>query len=245
MLEIYDHVLSQSEIAQLLDWFNQRDNSGGNDLFVGKQIDWQQETLQKNLIKKVLDTVLDKEYEVDSATFLASRDSFRLHADSGENDGRVPYKTVLIPLYFEGNASTVMFDNYWHGKHAVFRQQTLLSFSQTDAYQPHDSENLEHKEITDYKDIMDYQPDDSENLEYDEITDYKDIINYQPDAKFDPVIHSQYLNHNPIENLHGLSLDTVIPWVLGQAFTWDRSQLHCAGSGHSYKVGITVFTYLK
>jgi hypothetical protein len=223
MLEIYDHVLSQSEIAQLLDWFNQRDNSGGNDLFVGKQIDWQQETLQKNLIKKVLDTVLDKEYEVDSATFLASRDSFRLHADSGENDGRVPYKTVLIPLYFEGNASTVMFDNYWHGKHAVFRQQTLLSFSQTDAYQPHDSENLEHKETTDYKDIMDYQP----------------------DAKFDPVIHSQYLNHNPIENLHGLSLDTVIPWVLGQAFTWDRSQLHCAGSGHSYKVGITVFTYLK
>jgi hypothetical protein len=226
MAQIYDHVLSQAEIAQLLDWFNQHDTPVDHHLFVGaKTIDWQQDTLQKNLIKKVLDTVLDKEYEVDSVTFLSSRIGFRLHADSGENEGRVPYKSVLIPLYFEGNATTVMFDNHWHGKHTIFKQGSQTE-SQTDSYRLADTEDINV-------------------VKYDEITDYKDITNYQPNAKFDPVIYSQYLSHNPIENLHGLSLDQVVPWVLGQAFTWDRTQLHCAGSGHSYKVGITIFTYLK
>ena len=77
----------------------------------------------------------------------------------------------------------------------------------------------------------------------DYVTDYRDIINYDHRDLFDPELHQKYLNHIPIENLHGLSIDKIVPWQPGQVMIFDRNQIHAAGSGHEFKIGISIFTY--
>ena len=73
-------------------------------------------------------------------------------------------------------------------------------------------------------------------------TDYTDIEGYDPNLKFDEKIHAQYCKHIPIENLHGLTVDRIVEWKVGDVIAFDRQHLHCAGSGHSKKMGISVFT---
>ena len=75
-------------------------------------------------------------------------------------------------------------------------------------------------------------------------TDYTLIENYRPDLQFDAAIHKKYLKHLPIENLHGLTIDSIVPWEVGSVITFDRTQIHCAGFGHKRKMGITFFTSL-
>ena len=71
--------------------------------------------------------------------------------------------------------------------------------------------------------------------------DYTDVENYDPEAEFDPKLHEQYLSHIGIETLHGLTIETAAKWVPGDCIRFSRRQLHAAGSGHSEKVGVTVF----
>jgi len=269
MPQIYNNVLSHAEIDQLLDWFKQEDSLVDDRLDVRSKAlaDWQHTDAPVSLLTKVLDTVLEKDYDVEVALFYGSRISFRLHTDSGEDDGRTLYKNVLIPLQFEGNATTVLFDNHYHGRHARFGRQplspfwyslpnrfsqfedvadvrTLLEQCRTD---PASVANFEVNEefISALEHIIQTLSRTNARRPDDYITDYSVVSNYQPELKFDPESHVKYLNHIPIENLHGLTLDQIVPWVPGQVFTWDRTQLHAAGSGHSYKIGITVLTYLK
>lgn len=269
MPQIYNNVLSQAEIDQLLDWFRQEDSLVDDRLDVRSKalVDWQNTDAPVDLLTKVLSTVLDQDYEVEVALFYGSRISFRLHTDSGEGDGKPLYKNVLIPLQFEGNATTVLFDNHWHGRHARFGRQALSPFWYSlpnrfgQLEDVADVRELLHQCQTDASAVSNFEVNDDfiSALEHiiqarsrtnsrrpdDYITDYSVVTNYQPDLEFDPETHAKYLNHIPIENLHGLTLDQVVPWVPGQVFTWDRTQLHAAGSGHSYKIGITVLTYLK
>ena len=269
MLQVHDNVLSALEIKHLIDWFDQEDGLADDRLDVRSKalVDWQQSTPEIQLLTKVLDTVLDKDYDVEVALFYGSRISFRLHTDSGEGDGKPLYKNVLIPLQFEGNATTVLFDNHYHGRHARFGRQPLSPFWYS---LPNKLGQLE--EVADVRTLLDQcrtDPESVTNFEVTEdfisalehivqarsrtnarrpddyITDYNVVTNYRPGEEFDSAIHRQYLNHIPIENLHGLTLDQVVPWVPGQVLVWDRTQLHAAGSGHSYKAGITILTYLK
>jgi len=269
MLKVYDQVLTQLEIAQLLDWFRQEDSLVDDRLDVRSKalVDWNHDTAPVNLLTKILDTVLDKDYEVEVALFYGSRISFRLHTDSGEGDGKPLYKNVLIPLQFEGTATTVLFDNHYHGRHARFGRRPMSPFwyslpnrfgqledvadvrklLQQCCTDPESVTNFEvnNEFISALEHIIQKRSRTNARRPDDYITDYNSITNYQPDLKFDPETHVKYLTHIPIENLHGLTMDQVVPWVPGQVFTWDRTQLHAAGSGHSYKTGITVLTYLK
>ena len=72
--------------------------------------------------------------------------------------------------------------------------------------------------------------------------DYTGIEGYDPNLKFDEKVHAQYCKHIPIENLHGLTVDRIVEWKVGDVLAFDRQHLHCAGSGHSKKMGISVFT---
>lgn len=266
MTEIYDNVLNAGQIQTLLDWFNVNDELVDDRMDVrSKKPDWNSNDWPKPLVQMVLDQVLDDPYQVEVVLFYGSRISFKLHADSGDGDGRPLYKNVLIPLYSEGPATTVVFDNYWHGPHTRFgrtlvspflytlpdRQgklqtipdiRVLLKQCQTQPESVTQFEvnsdfirTLEH--IVAMRDQNGIKPPD------DYVTDYKHIINYRPDQQFDPTLHEQYLSHIPIENLHGLSIQQIIEWQPGQAATFDRNQLHCAGSGHQFKIGISIFTY--
>jgi hypothetical protein len=268
MTEIFNNVLTQHEIKILLDWFNTQDDLVDDRLdVISKAPNWMSNAWPRDLVKRVLDTVLPAPYLVEATNFFGSRISFRLHADSGDGDHHRPYKNVLIPLQMEGPSTTVVFDNYWHGKHARFGRITrspfayslpnqqgqmqlvddiriLLAQCLTDPGQVKDF-TVSDKFVAQLKSIVDkrsgtgsYGPDSY-------VTDYTDVVNYNPNLQFDSELHEKYLNHLPIENLHGLTVEKIVEWVPGQAVTFDRQQLHCAGSGHTYKVGISIFTHYQ
>lgn len=253
------------EIKTLLDYYHKDDEFVDDRIDVrSKTPNWVDTEWPGHLVKKVLDQVLQDDYSVEVVLFYGSRISFRLHVDSGNGDSRPLLKNVLIPLYTEGPASTVIFDNYWTGPHTRFGRTPVSPFAYSlpdrngqlisiadirllleqckhDPRQVRDFivtdefiKTLEH--IVEVRSSNTRPPDDY-------VTDYSQIQNYKPGQQFDSQLHRKYLNHIPIENLHGLTLDQAVPWKVGQAITFDRNQLHAAGSGHDFKIGISIFTY--
>jgi hypothetical protein len=266
MVEIFDNVLTAEEIKTLLDYYHQDDSLVDDRLDVrSKSPDWASSQWPRDLIQRVLDQVLPDAYSVEVVLFYGSRISFKLHVDSGNGDTLIPYKNVLIPLYLQGTATTVLFDNYWHGPHVRFGRSTVSPFlynlpNRTGQLQTvPDIRALLEQCRTCAESVQDFVVDEEfiQILEHivaarsqnshkppdDYVTDYRDIINYRRDDRFDPQLHQRYLNHIPIENLHGLSIDKIVSWQPGQAVTFDRNQIHAAGSGHEFKIGISIFTY--
>ena len=60
---------------------------------------------------------------------------------------------------------------------------------------------------------------------------------------FDKRIHQKYLNHEKIENLIGLEIDTIYEWKVGSMLIFDRTNIHCSSSViNGKKIGLTTFT---
>jgi len=266
MVEIFDNVLTAEEIKTLLDFYYRQDNLVDDRLDVcSKNPAWDSDNWPQATVKRVLDQVLSEPYRVEVSLFFGSRISFRLHTDSGDGDGQRPYKNVLIPLHIEGPASTVIFDNYWNGPHMRFGrvqespwlyrlpnrsgQMQLIP----DVRNLLDQCNRSPESVVDFtvdlafvqalEHIVAVRSENAGKPPDGYVTDYSDIVNYTPNSQFDLDLHEKYLQHIPIENLHGLTIDRVVPWQLGQVITFDRTQLHAAGSGHEFKIGISIFTY--
>ena len=63
------------------------------------------------------------------------------------------------------------------------------------------------------------------------------------DKPFDKKIHSQFLNHEKIENLIGLEVELIYQWEVGSMLIFDRTNLHCSSSViDGKKLGLTTFT---
>lgn len=73
--------------------------------------------------------------------------------------------------------------------------------------------------------------------------DYTRLTNYDPDLRFDEEVYRRYLSQVSIEDLHGLTLDTVAEWAPGTVIKFDREQLHCSSACHARKQFITVFCH--
>jgi hypothetical protein len=266
MVEIFNNVLSPTEIQTLLDYYYKDDELVDDRLDVrSKTPTWADTEWPGHLVKKVLDQVLPDPYYVEVVLFYGSRISFRLHTDSDQGIESGIYKNILIPLYVEGNASTVVFDNYWNGPSTRFSRTDISPFR-------YSLPNRQGKfiEVPDIRELL-VQCKNNVSTQFDatdefintlehiiavrsgtlnkppdnRTNDYSKIINYNPELKFSAIDHAKYVNHIPIENLHGLTIDQVVPWQVGQAITFDRNQIHCAGSGHTFKIGISIFTHKR
>lgn len=62
------------------------------------------------------------------------------------------------------------------------------------------------------------------------------------DSDFPEDIRQQYCAHIPQSDVQGLVFDQFVPWRVGQAIVFDRTQIHCAASSTKAKLGLTVFT---
>ena len=255
-VDVFENIVSKKQQQILLDYFNKKDDliDSRPDVFskspkwnVTK--DWPQETL-----KKILDAVFDVKYQPENVFFYSSKASFRLHVDSGEGNQNILHKNTIIPLYIDGPSTTIIFKNKWRGGHVRFGIKQISPFN-------YDIPNKQGKmvKIEDIRKLKDISHLDITQKELDDlillrsgkkdihkpderVTDYSLIEGYNADLKFDPQIHEQYCNHIPIENLHGLTIDSIIEWKLGDIITFDRQHLHCAGSGHNKKMMVSVFT---
>jgi hypothetical protein len=76
-------------------------------------------------------------------------------------------------------------------------------------------------------------------------SDYSTLTNYNKNIKFDEEFHRKYLTDVSIDDLHGLTVDTVLTWKLNSAIVFDREQLHASSSCHKRKTFITIFCHEK
>ena len=217
MVQTYQNAISQKHITQLLDYHNINDNRTDiRDTVRSKHPRWDIDTWPQQPVENILKQVLDKSYSVEEVIFNESTISFQIHADSGYNNQKV-YKGIIIPLECD-KGSTVFFDNYWMGDGAKF-----VKSEDPFAHVQDKKQQLSSKDQR--------------------ITDYSEIVNYN-NQPFDRSIYEQYLTHIPYENLHGLTVDTIATWTVGDVIVFDRRQLHCASNEHDRKIGISIFTDL-
>ena len=221
MVQTFSNILSESEIHTLLDYHYNNDNRTDTRKTVrSKHPRWNIDKWPQSILEKALSTVLGKDYNVEEVIFNESRISFQLHADSGYKDNKfTPHKAIILPLYCENNqGSTVFFNNFWYGEAAKFTRADDL-----------------------FKTFKDQE--NQLSTKDQRITDYSKIVNYN-NIPFNKDLYKHYCSHIPYENLHGLTLSDVVEWNPGDVIVFDRSQIHCATSAHSLKIGITIFTQI-
>lgn len=73
------------------------------------------------------------------------------------------------------------------------------------------------------------------------LNDYSIFEYYVPGQPFDPVFHQTYLHANQLQDLEGLTVQSVIEWQPRSVMVFDRNQVHCSSDCHGIKTMINVF----
>lgn len=260
-VSVYKDVLNKNQINELIDFFNI------DDKFVDKRFDvrskappWDSSWPNRPIVEKLSQILLP--YQVEFLGFYESKISFKVHVDSGTDTDKL-YKVILIPLSYNGLASTVFFDNYWFGERTKFSKTNQMDPFKYTLFDKQgrivcvdDIRILLDKCINNPESVHDFTVDsqfisDLKNLIQkrhnadNRTSDYSNVLKYDPLGKFDKLFHKKYLNHIPIEDLHGLTVDQIYFWNVGDVVVFDRTQLHCAGVGHKIKLCLNLFLNLK
>jgi len=259
MIEIFKNIVSHDEITCLLEYFKIDDcRIDSRPDVTSKHPQWNIDEWPQAIVTRILDQVLDKRYLVDEVIFNQSKISFGLHADSGKENQPI-YKAILIPLAITDHSGTAFFNNYWLHSSSKFTHQSFdpMIYTVFDCKDAPVSVNLnEFLVARDIERFPTYSNEYIEDLIETRLTSnryaktdsrtntYEKIIGYIANKKFDKDVYAQHLSHINYEDLTGLTLDKIVPWQLGEVMVFDRTQLHCATSGHKFKIGITIFTEL-
>lgn len=219
MVTVYKNQLTSDAVRKLIDYLDCEDSR--SDIRPGissKHPRWDIDDWPQNIVSECIDTLIDYQWAVDELVIFSTYN----HAQSPHVDSHREWPAsmlgpaFLFPLEFSPRASTVFFDNYWTGTTAKFSKQAAKK-----------SINSNPTALGRAQDL---------------VSDYTDIVNIN-DQPFDETMYYQYLDYLPLEDLHGLTVDTVVDWHVGDVISWDRTQLHCSSSQHHYKKYLTVFTY--
>ena len=262
MYQVYKNIFSVGDINQFLDYFNKDDGTADvRPDCTTKTPAWDSSIWPIQILEEKLTPLLSPGWEVEMTIFADSKLSFRLHTDSGtrETNSKI-YKNVLIPLLCEGEAGTVLFDNYYTDTEAVFSRGNIHPFRYSlldrdgNFIWVDDIRELFIKckhtpaVVTEFN-VTDQFISDLEKLIQrrssgysTRVNDYTLISGFDHTLRFDEQIQQRYLKHIPLEDLHGLSIDAIVNWEIGDAIVFDRTQLHCATSTHLRKIGLTLFT---
>jgi hypothetical protein len=84
--------------------------------------------------------------------------------------------------------------------------------------------------------IYKYFPDPVYNKRKDNYAYVHDMSN----TNLDLVEYANLLSHLPYETVRELSINTVIPWEIGQAIVFDSQYLHCSSNFSGTKEGLTI-----
>jgi hypothetical protein len=267
-MQIFENILSKKKLEELISYNNKKDKrTDARPDVISKHPRWDLDEWPQKIIQKILDQILDYRYNVEEVIFYTFKISFIIHVDSGRTENQRKGHGIIIPLDTIGPATTVFFDNYWHKPSTRFSREKILPF-QYQLPNKHgkwtkidDLRTLLSEAKNNPERINDFEVTENfiQELEYliearsnkalaktdDRCYDYSEIENYKKDAVIDNEIYEKYLNHIDRESTNGLTLDGIAEWIPGNVFSWPRTQLHCAGSGHKEKTGIVIFTSPK
>jgi hypothetical protein len=264
-MQTYQNIVSKDEIATLLEYhYLVDDRTDARPDVISKHPRWGIDQWPENIVKRVLDQVLDYEYIVEETIFNQSRIAFRLHVDSADNNLNELADAILIPLYTRGPSSTVFFENFWLGPSTKFSRQPIPPYE----YNLQDKDGNWHY-VEDLRELLKQIDQDPGSITWTTVDavfrktveslilarsgqaisqvdgrtyDYSNIVNYNPTLEFSKELHQKHLQHVPIENLHGLTFADVIEWIPGNVIKFERTRIHSAGAGHEEKIGLTIFT---
>jgi len=267
-MQVIKNILGTESIQELLAYNHIEDNrTDARPDVTSKHPRWDIDEWPQHIVEYILNKVLDYDYEVEEVIFNTSKISFRIHADSGHSDQDRKGHAVLIPLEVNGPSHTVFFDNYWnfdstkfskvdispfqyklpnkHGKWIVI--QDIRELLQAAENKP---ETITEFEITtdfieEIRNLVKVRSNQGISKVDDRCYDYSNVINYNENYSIDNETYETYLNHVDFDSVKGLSIDGIAEWQPGSCIKFPRTQLHCAGSGHTKKTGITVFTRPK
>jgi hypothetical protein len=266
MVEIFENIVDKNDLSELLRYMHTDDHTTDVRPDVRSNCPrWNQDKFPQAVLKRILDRVLDS-YQVETVLFYNSRISFRLHVDSADGNVSRLQKNILIPLWTQGYAATVLFNNYWHGPSTRFSRTNASPFRYNLPNQQgqfvwvddirilleqvkHHPESITEFEVNDkfirdLENLISVRSKSGPGTADQRTSDYNQIINFKPNQAFDQHLHQQYVSHIPIDDLHGLTVDQVVEWQPGSVIVFDRTQLHCAASGHEQKIGVSIFTNL-
>lgn len=255
-VNVYQNLLGKDQIAELINYFRLDDEYVDDRFDVRSKSPKWNDSWPNDAIKKQLKKIL-LPYKVETVIFNESKISFRIHVDSDTGHNKL-YKNVLIPLQFDGEASTVFFKNYWLKKSTRFSRTNISPFR----YNMFDNKGemiwvddirvlleqcknnptsvnnftVSNQFISSLEDLI-----VKRNHADDRTSDYSEVLYYDKSIEFDSDTHKKYLHHIPIEDLHGLTIDSIYSWNVGDIVIFDRTQLHCAGAGHKIKLGLSLF----
>jgi hypothetical protein len=219
MVTVYKNLLTADAVRELVDYLDCEDSrSDVRSGISSKHPRWDIDDWPQNIVSECLNTLIDYQWAVDELVMFSTYNYTQSpHVDSHrEWPVSMLGPAFLFPLEFSPRASTVFFDNYWTGTTGKFSKQAAKKSINANPAALGQGQNL--------------------------ISDYTNIVNIN-DQPFDETMYYQYLDYLPIEDLHGLTVDTVVDWHVGDVISWDRTQLHCSSNQHHYKKYLTVFTY--
>jgi hypothetical protein len=268
IMKIYDNLVPREDIQKLLSYNEIVDErSDVRPDVISKHPRWDVDEWPQEVVERVLNQVLDYDYEVEEVIFNNSKISFRLHADSGKDDLARQGHAVLIPMYVDGPAHTVFFDNHWHSNSTKFSKREILPFEYTLLNKKGEWQYIPDvrdllvaaktypKTVLDFDVSQEFIQDLQRIIEVrsnqgiakvdDRCYDYTNVTNYNPKIHIDKEVYDHYLNHIEYETVDGLTIANIAEWVPGRVIVFERTRLHCASSCHTQKIGITLFTRKK
>lgn len=272
MVRIVNHALDQDAVRDLQRYFHTPDaDLDVRPDVISKNPDPNSDVWPAHHVRRALDRILDRAYEIEEALFHKSWIRYHLHADTLKGlDQQRLYKVILFPLEFQGTAGTTFFNNHWTGASAKFTK-AIYQHWQYDIPNRHGGTT----EIQDIRALAEQAETDPDSLQADFVVDrsFKEMllhlieVRQNPQVKhrehvrlrrtwisdysavsgitdepFSEYLREKYCAHIPAEDLVGLSLDCYVPWQLGSAIVFDRTQIHCGGNGDLGKLGLTVLT---
>ena len=268
MVKVLKNKISSEEIQTLIDYYNLDNNRDQRPDQNSKQCpvnsaDWPNRGLTQSLLIRGL----GYNPEVERAFYLEknSESHYHIHVDTYYDD---PVEDIdkkynmLVPLEVDGYCTTVFFKNYYSGSMAKFTQKNIGRFSYylkdatgnnsfvydlRELYTKLRSNSLIYggvrwpvtKEFVEQVAELSKIRSGKDNIP--SIRDYTKIKNFN-DQPVDKDIYNRYLSGMNYQDFHGLTLDKVVEWELGDIILFPKTQLHTVGTTHDHKLHYTVFT---
>ena len=217
--KVFENVLNQDEINFLLEC----EKNNANKKVLPSRIFGLDTSAPQEFLKPKLKEILKYPYKVTGGNFFRTSVPYRLHADTGIDEFAKLYRIVVFPLFIDTGDDPYVEE---------FNSLTIMNqrwYNQAAFFMKGEEEKFDVKKA-----------------EYNQpVNDYSIAYNLTSDP-FPIERFNQLFDHLVYKNFEGFSELSTAPWRIGNAITFDRSDIHTASNfikaNVKSKIGLTFFT---
>ena len=218
--KVFENVIDSNDIAFLLD----QEANNKNQRILPKRIFGLDTKACQDYLDSKLKSILKYPFKITGGNFFKTEVPYLLHADTGIDENCALYRIVVFPLYIETQEG-MEYDEH-------FNSLTIMNqrwYHQAAFFMKGEEHKFEAKK-TEYN-----QP----------VSDYSTVYGASSDT-FDKARYDDIFSHLNYNSFTGMSELFTAPWRIGNAITFDRSNIHTASNflkaNVKTKIGLTFFT---